>query len=153
MYGWEDAKFSETEGGLSSSFGETNVVYNPLKGISPYGWHFEQEVYLPEGIARAVKAGGGSGNIPKVILNECITSKKDKATKNKFLCGDNETFKPQLLTGFGEINFGKQYRQGNRVYSSEHIAMALNAQPVGNMGGYSYLYVVEEWDNICRWTR
>jgi hypothetical protein len=23
--------------------------------------------------------------------------------------------------------------------------MALNAQPVGNMGGYSYLYVVEEW--------
>ena len=55
-----------------------------------------------------------------------------------------ETFKPQLLTGFGEINFGKQYRQGNRVYSSSCIAMALNAQPVGNMGGYSYLYVVEE---------
>jgi hypothetical protein len=23
--------------------------------------------------------------------------------------------------------------------------MTLNAQPVGNMGGYSYLYVVEEW--------
>jgi hypothetical protein len=30
------------------------------------------------------------------------------------------------------------------VYSSDYIAMALNAQPVGNMGGYSYLYVVEE---------
>lgn len=56
-------------------------------------------------------------------------------------CGD---FKPQLLTGFGEINFGKQYRQGNRVYNSECIAMCLNAQPVGNMGGYSYLYVVDE---------
>lgn len=55
-----------------------------------------------------------------------------------------KTFKPQLLTGFGEINFGKQYRQGNRVYSSDHVAMALNAQPVGNMGGYSYLYVVRE---------
>jgi len=79
---------------------------------------------LPEGIVRAIKAGGGSGNIPKVILNE--------------------TFKPQLLSGFGDINFGKQYRQGNRVYSSEHIAMALNASPVGNMGGYSYLYVVRE---------
>jgi hypothetical protein len=25
--------------------------------------------------------------------------------------------------------------------------MALNASPVGNMGGYSYLYVVKEWNN------
>jgi hypothetical protein len=48
------------------------------------------------------------------------------------------------MTGFGEINFGKQYRQGNRVYSSDHIAMALNASPVGNMGGYSYLYIVDD---------
>ena len=41
---------------------------NPLKGKSPYGWHFEQNVYDPNGITRSVKAGGGSGNIPKVIL-------------------------------------------------------------------------------------
>lgn len=45
----------------------SNEVINPLKGQTEYGWHFEQEVYSPEGIARAVKAGGGSGNIPKVI--------------------------------------------------------------------------------------
>ena len=57
---------------------------------------------------------------------------------------NDDTFKPKCLGGFGEINFGKQYRQGNRVYSSNHIAMALNAQPVGTMGGYSYLYVVNE---------
>ena len=50
---------------------------------------------------------------------------------------------PILVGGFGEINFGKQYRQGNRVYDSRAIAMALNAQPVGNMGGQSYLYLVE----------
>jgi len=49
-----------------------------------------------------------------------------------------------LVGGFGKINFGKQFRQGNRVYSSESIAMALNAQPVGNMGGYTYLYLVIE---------
>ena len=42
-------------------------VINPLKNKTPYGWHFEQEVYDENGIARAVKAGGGSGNIPKVI--------------------------------------------------------------------------------------
>lgn len=52
------------------------------------------------------------------------------------------TNKPILLCGFGEINFGKQYRQGNRVYDSRCIAMALNSEPVGNTGGYSYLYLV-----------
>jgi len=51
---------------------------------------------------------------------------------------------PVLLGGFGEINFGKQYRQGNRVYSSEHIAMACLSQPVGNTGGFSYLYLVKK---------
>jgi DNA (cytosine-5)-methyltransferase 1 len=43
------------------------AVLNPLKGVTDYGWHFEQEVFLADGIARAVKAGGGSGNIPKLI--------------------------------------------------------------------------------------
>lgn len=47
----------------------TNKVFNPLKGKSPYGWHFEQNVYLDNGILRTLKAGGGSGNIPKVIIN------------------------------------------------------------------------------------
>ena len=51
---------------------------------------------------------------------------------------------PVLVGGFGEINFGKQYRQGNRVYDSRAVAMALNASPVGNVGGYSYLYLVVE---------
>lgn len=39
-----------------------------------------------------------------------------------------------LVGGIGEINFGKQYRQGNRVYDANHIAMCLTAQPVGNAG-------------------
>ena len=43
--------------------------------------------------------------------------------------------KSNLVGGIGEKNFGKQYRQGNRVYDSNSIAMCLNAQPVGNMGG------------------
>lgn len=51
---------------------------------------------------------------------------------------------PLLIGGLGEINYGKQYRQGNRVYSGDHIGMALMAQPVGNTGGYSYLYLVED---------
>lgn len=51
------------------------MIKNPLKGLTPFGWHFEQEVFLASGIARAVKAGGGTGNIPKVILYEKDTDK------------------------------------------------------------------------------
>lgn len=51
--------------------------------------------------------------------------------------------KPILIGGLGEVNYGKQYRQGNRVYSSESVAMAITAQPLGNTGGYSYLYLIE----------
>lgn len=51
---------------------------------------------------------------------------------------------PEVLGGIGEKNFGKQYRQGNRVYSSDGVAMCLLAQPVGNAGGYSYLYLMVE---------
>lgn len=54
------------------------------------------------------------------------------------------TDKPVLVGGLGEKNFGKQYRQGNRIYDSEHIAMCLNSSPVGNTGGYSYLYLVKK---------
>lgn len=42
-------------------------IKNPLKGQTEYGWHFEQNVYDWDGLVRAVKAGGGSGNIPKII--------------------------------------------------------------------------------------
>lgn len=56
----------------------------------------------------------------------------------------NKDIKPVLVGGVGEINFGKQYRQGNRIYDADAIAMALTAQPLGNAGGYSYLYQVRE---------
>lgn len=68
-------------------------------------------------------------------------------------CGDKRVIEPEpkLVGGIGEKNFGKQYRQGNRVYDSNAIAMALNAQPVGNTGGYSYLYTVENESNNIKW--
>lgn len=56
----------------------------------------------------------------------------------------NNTFQPKVICGFGGITFGKQYRQGNRVYSSEYIATALMAEPLGNLGGNSNLYLVCE---------
>ena len=56
---------------------------------------------------------------------------------------------PILVGGVGEINFGHQYRQGNRIYSSNALAMCLLSQPVGNAGGWTYLYAVEVNDAIC----
>lgn len=76
-----DNKYTCTDERYQENFtrpqGNTHKVYNPLKGKTPYGWHFEQEVYLPKGITRTLKAGGGSGNIPKVILNQYYFTVED----------------------------------------------------------------------------
>lgn len=58
-------------------------------------------------------------------------------------CGGGNT-EPKVLAGIGEKNFGKQYRQGNRIYDANAVAMALGASPVGNAGGHSYLYAIDE---------
>ena len=55
----------------------------------------------------------------------------------------NKDIAPVLVGGIGDINFGKQYRQGNRIYDANSIAMALLSSPVGNAGGFSYLYMIE----------
>lgn len=64
---------------------------------------------------------------------------KDDRDMNKDM---NKDIAPVIVGGIGEINFGKQYRQGNRIYDANSIAMALLSSPVGNAGGYSYLYAI-----------
>ena len=53
-----------------SSFGSEKMekkIENPFKNKSDFGWHWEQNVYTRKSVLRAEKAGGGTGNIPKVI--------------------------------------------------------------------------------------
>ena len=50
---------------------------------------------------------------------------------------------PILVGGIGEKNFGKQYRQGNRIYDSNGIAVCLTASPLGNTGGHTCLYLIK----------
>jgi hypothetical protein len=50
--------------------------------------------------------------------------------------------KPEVIGGIGEKNFGKQFREGNRIYDSDKIATALKASNVGNAGGATNLYSV-----------
>lgn len=52
----------------------------------------------------------------------------------------NKQIKPVCIGGIGEKNFGNQYRQGNRVYDTRHIAVALTASPVGGIAGQSSLF-------------
>lgn len=85
-------------------------IINPLKGISGYGWHFEQQVYDAEGVTRALKAGGGSGNIPKVI--ESINAMPDgtcRTIKNQYYKTSVANFERNSTFGAtGVCVYGKQ---------------------------------------------
>jgi len=50
--------------------------------------------------------------------------------------------------------FEGKFTQGNAVYLADNIACALMAQPVGNVGGFSNLYlVVDDGDMFIRYTK
>jgi DNA (cytosine-5)-methyltransferase 1 len=126
-------------------------------------------VYGIEGVAPTMNTCGGGGLHPKILENKIVAMRgrnpdnpsdrtagnpteqrlevNMQGTSNCLTSVQKDNFvleKPLLLGGVGKENeFGTQYRQGNRVYSSNACAMALNSQPVGNAGGNSYLYNVD----------
>ena len=55
-----------------------------------------------------------------------------------------QEMKPTVIGGIGEKNFGKQWRQGNRIYDGNKIAVALVANSVGNAAGHTNLYAFGE---------
>lgn len=119
-------------------------------------------IYSEDGIAPTIMAGErknctGGYVSPKIFTN---TNKIIREIMLQKVNAENEGYKvygymsePKLVGGIGKINFGKQFRQGNRVYDANEIAMCLMAQPVGNAGGFSYLYQVKNkgvenmWNN------
>lgn len=74
------------------------------------------------------------------VSNTLTTVQKDNYVVEPI----NDDCKPRLVGGIGDKKLGNQYRQGDRIYDSNAVAMCLTAQPVGNAGGNSYLYAVEE---------
>ncbi|MFR3656755.1 MAG: DNA cytosine methyltransferase [Eisenbergiella sp.] len=111
---------SKVIGSLDSKFESTNRVY-------------DVDASCP-----TLSTMQGGNQEPKILevdkINTVNTSQNQDIRKIE---------KPVLLGGVGEENeFGTQYRQGNRVYDSNSIAMCLTSQPVGNAGGNSYLYNV-----------
>lgn len=67
---------------------------------------------------------------------EYIERKKQEAKTENSTC--------VVFGGVGTKNFGKQYRQGNRIYDSNAIATCLQASPLGNTGGNSHLYKIDQ---------
>ena len=125
-------------------------------------------VYDVGGVAPTMNTCGGGGLQPKILESQIVAMRgrnpenpsdrtagspteqrlevNMQGTSNCLTSVQKDNLlleKPLLLGGVGKENeFGSQYRQGNRVYSSNACAMALNSQPVGNAGGNSYLYNV-----------
>src|SRR5699024_10282436 len=101
-------------------------VINPLKGKTEYGWHFEQAVYDVRGIARTVKANGGSGNIPKII--EFIGDDEVEKQTNIFEFIEEEKTKDveakpfkyaSLFSGIGGFESALNPLGGECVFASE----------------------------------
>lgn len=66
-----------------------------------------------------------------------------RGVANTLLTNDQQAvveLKPSVIGGVGEKIFGKQYRQGDRIYDVEKTSPCLMSHPVGNTGGQTYLY-------------
>lgn len=138
--------------------GVANTITTLLKDnyvAEPLAYDEQNEYMRKDGCVGTITTDGSSpkhnNRIIEPIIYDDYNSKisaDQNAINTLTTNGDKRVLEPEinpeLVGGIGEKNFGKQYRQGNRVYNSEAVAMALNAQPVGNTGGYSYLYAVEE---------
>lgn len=106
------------ESNISKRLDNQAVIINPLKDKTDKGWHFEQGVYDENGITRALKSSEGSGNKPKVVvenwikggmqqnqpkqingISPCMTSsmrdgewKANRGTRNPPIVGNQEVF-------------------------------------------------------------
>ena len=112
-------------------------------------------VYDKNGLSPTINCCGGGGLQPKII-DDTYANRQPRVYEDyspalrsereglKTIEQDICRIEPQLVGGMGEKWGNKQYRQGNRVYDSESVAMAVTSQPLGNMGGNSYMYLTRE---------
>lgn len=120
---------------------------NPLKGKTEYSNWFEQSVYDSNGIARTIKAGGGSGNIPKVLeMNQDAKHQQDLVQHEDGICrcipAGTHGSTPHLLKTMVKEEpkierIGGMYGQATRwgVYSDEGISPTITAS-MGLGGGH-----------------
>lgn len=132
------------ENNISGALTTTHVpkVINPLKGKTNYGWHFEQAVYDENGIARAVKAGEGSGNIPKIIQKPHGFN-KGGFHENAPTITSNGSYQENNFVVEQIASLTDKNHQQDRIYSSDGLCPTLptmttegNLQPKVIENGY-----------------
>lgn len=119
-------------------------ICNTLTSVQKDNLVLEPAILTPKRTeyGKAIRKDYENGSIQESRHNMTELQPREDGVSNTLTTvqKDNLVLEPKLVGGIGEKNWGKQYRQGNRVYDSEAVAMALNASPVGNTGGNSYLY-------------
>ena len=92
-------------------------IDNPLKGISGQSWQFEQNVYSEDSkLIRTIKAGEGSGNIPKVI---------EKNNQQTFIPTNTSSNSSEV--GYIQKGENGTQHQSNTVYDENGVARTLSA--------------------------
>ena len=105
-------------------------VINPLKGKTNYGWHFEQAVYDENGIARTVKAGEGSGNIPKIIQKPHGFN-KGGFHENAPTITSNGSYQENNFVVKQVASLTDKNHQADRVYSADGLCPTLTTMATG----------------------
>ena len=125
---WDKEKLSPTlqtmqGGGRQPMIVEVEKeIINPAKGLSDYGWHFEQNLYTEDSLCRSVKAGEGSGNIPKTIEIK-------QATKQGYI--------PCEIGGVADLSYPESTTRRGRVQGNGQISPTLTTENIPS--------VLEKW--------
>lgn len=102
-------------------------IDNPLKGISGQSWQFEQNVYSEDSkCIRTIKAGEGSGNIPKIIENK----------------------QEQMQQLANEINKNAKHQQDLVQTENDEYARTIVAGTHGNASSYTKTIVSDNTNRI-----
>ena len=110
---------------------EKGKIINPLKGKTDNGWHFEQNVYTKNSILRALKAGGGSGNIPKIIDFDRKTIRKLTPLECWKLmgCSDEDFYKAQAVNSNTQL-----YKQAGNAIVVDVLEAIFSNMPFSLVG-------------------
>lgn len=143
--------------GVAPTLTRTKSDIQVLGSYSPSGYNATR-VVSPEGIAPTVMEN--HGQVTAVTIQAVLTPDRlEKGQNGRRIKDDGEPMftlttqdrhgvaindMPQVVGGVGEPNaFGKQFRQGNRIYSTDSVSPALQTNN-GNASGGSVLVATED---------
>ena len=133
-------------------------VVNPLQGISGKSWQFEQNVYSENSILRSLKAGGGSGNIPKVIEHFEFPPKQELKLKLKDMLEDEVDDKYYLSDKMINYCMGvnqkeskfprkERFLQSLNMTNNKNIATTISTN-AGNRPVDNFIISSNKWDDL-----